>query len=150
MSKSTNKSTRSRLTLKQKFDLINDHEDKMDIERLKSKYNCAPSTVYKIVNNKAKIIEEYLSTQNVGAKMKVRSSKFENINELTYNWFVQIRAKNLPVSGTMVQEKAKAFADEIGDKEFKASSGWLESFKNGHQKTWNNNQSKILSKNCQN
>jgi Mor family transcriptional regulator len=47
-SKSKNGSTRSRLTLKQKYDLIKDHEDKMDIERLKLKYNCVQSTVYKI------------------------------------------------------------------------------------------------------
>lgn len=127
---------RSRLSLKQKFQLIKDHEDKVDVEKLKEKYNCSRSVVYKIISNKKTIIDEYISTQNVDAKTKIRSAKFEAINELTYNWFTQVVAKNLPVSGAMVQEKAREIAIENGDKDFKASNGWLESFKNRHQLTF--------------
>lgn len=127
---------RSRLTLKQKYQLIRDHEEKMEIEKLKQKYKCGKSVVYKIIQNKSQIIDEYIGAQNVGAKMKVRSAKFEVINELTFNWLTQVLAKNLPISGSMVQEKAKEIAIENGDHEFKASNGWLESFKNRHQLTF--------------
>lgn len=127
---------RSRLTLKQKFELIKDHNDKMGIEKLKEKYKCGKTVVYDIIKNKTAIVDEYLSTQNVGAKMKPRSSKFEVINELTFNWLTQALSKNLPISGSLVQEKAKEIAIENGDDEFKASNGWLESFKNRHQLTF--------------
>ncbi|XP_055308021.1 tigger transposable element-derived protein 6-like [Sitodiplosis mosellana] len=68
--------------------------------------------------------------------MKMRSSKFETINELTYNWFTQALAKNLPVSGAVIQVKAKEIAIEIGEHDFKASNGWLEAFKSRHKLTF--------------
>lgn len=127
---------RSRLTLKDKFKLIKDHDDKFTIEQLKEKYKCGKTAVYEIIKNKSAIVDEYLSAQNVGAKMKIRSSKFDVINELTFDWLTQALSKNLPISGTLVQEKAKEIAIENGDHEFKASNGWLESFKNRHQLTF--------------
>lgn len=61
--------------------------------------------------------------------MKVRTSKYETTNELTCDWFDQVRAKNLPISGTLIQEKAGEIAAANGHHEFIASIGWLESFK---------------------
>lgn len=128
--------SRSRLTLKQKYDLIKDHDDKISVEDLKEKYKCGKTAVYNIIQNKKSIIDEYFSSQNVQQKMKQRSSKFEVINALTYNWFTQAVSKNLPVSGTLLQKKAKQFAIENGDDDFKASNGWLESFKLRHKLTF--------------
>lgn len=114
---------RSCLMLEEKFQLIKDHDDKMSVEKLKEKYKCGKTAVYEIIKNKSVIVDEYLSTQNVGAKMKIRSSKFDVINELTFNWLTQALSKNLPISGSLVQEKAKEIAIENGDHEFKASNG---------------------------
>lgn len=80
---------RARLTLKKKYQLIKEHEEKVTIEQLKKKYKCSTSFVYGILANKKNIVDQYLSTQNVNMKTKVRSSKFEAINELAYNWLTQ-------------------------------------------------------------
>ena len=53
----------------------------------------------------------------------------EEVNELTLRWFTIARSKNIPESGPMLQEKALAFAAEMGNLEFKASNGWLEAFR---------------------
>ena len=37
--------------------------------------------------------------------------------------------RKLPISGPMLQEKALQFAKDLGNTEFKASNGWLESFR---------------------
>lgn len=61
----------------------------------------------------------------------------EKVNEATYEWFVAARAKSLPVSGVILQEKAKKFAEKFADTTFKASNGWLDSFKRRHRLTFN-------------
>ena len=41
----------------------------------------------------------------------------------------QARAKYIPISGPILQEKALQLATELGFNDFKASAGWLESWK---------------------
>jgi hypothetical protein len=63
-------------------------------------------------------------------------SRFNNfvfqIDIETWQWFIKVRASNLPVSGPLVQEKAKEIASKHGIHDFKASSGWLTRFKGRH------------------
>ncbi|XP_069105883.1 tigger transposable element-derived protein 7-like [Argopecten irradians] len=56
-------------------------------------------------------------------------STFNDLNTLVLKWFEQARAKNLPLSGPIIQEKALQLVNELGLTEFKASNGWLDSFK---------------------
>ncbi len=55
------------------------------------------------------------------------------IDEETYSWFVAQRAKSLPISGPILQERARPIAAEFGGNVvFKASNGWFEKFKSRH------------------
>jgi hypothetical protein len=54
-----------------------------------------------------------------------------------WEWFVSVRAKNHHVSGPMVQEYAKNFAQKLGKTEFKPSNRWLERFRKIHQIDFN-------------
>ena len=53
----------------------------------------------------------------------------QNIDEATYECYQKARIKNIPVTGPMLQEKAKRASEELGDSEFTASNGWLDRFK---------------------
>jgi hypothetical protein len=65
-------------------------------------------------------------------------------NDLTLNrldgalllWIQQARAKKISLTGRMIQEKAKFFAQRFRMEEFKASEGWLEKFKERHGISW--------------
>jgi len=57
----------------------------------------------------------------------------EIINNEILDWFVAVRAKNIPISGPIIQEKAREIAVRHGNHSFKASNGWLSSFKNRHK-----------------
>ncbi|KAJ8887610.1 hypothetical protein PR048_013827 [Dryococelus australis] len=54
------------------------------------------------------------------------------LEEALLEWFGQVRAQNLPVSGPMVQ-KADELALRLGIDDLKCSSGWLDSFKVHHR-----------------
>lgn len=69
-------------------------------------------------------------------KRKPKSNANEKINRLTWEWFVSARAKNVPISGPIVQCKAREIAEQMSNTAFKASNGWLESFKSRHNIIW--------------
>ena len=43
-----------------------------------------------------------------------------------------LRAKTIPVSGPLIQTKAKSIAESLGDSEFQASNGWRQKFMERH------------------
>lgn len=53
-----------------------------------------------------------------------------------WEWFVSVRSKNISLSGPIIQAEALEVAQKLGLNEFKASNGWLESFKNRHNIIW--------------
>jgi len=69
-------------------------------------------------------------------KRKPKSYANEEINKLTRECFISARAKNIPISGPIIQSKACHIAEQMSIAEFKASNGWLESFKNRHNIVW--------------
>lgn len=54
---------------------------------------------------------------------------FENIKKSLCKWLVDASTGNIPVSGSMPQQKAKDFAVIPDAEKFVASSGWLQSLK---------------------
>ena len=71
----------------------------------------------------------------MGTKPLCKASKnqeqldIDSINELMFLFFSQAKAKNLPLSGPILQSKALVFAEKLGIQEFRASNGWLTSWK---------------------
>ena len=59
----------------------------------------------------------------------MRATGNERVNELTLEWFKCARSKNIPLSGPLLQEKARVFSRKLGIENFHASNGWLESFR---------------------
>lgn len=68
-------------------------------------------------------------------KKKFRTNNDE-LNRQVWEWFVSTRSKGLPISGSLVQEQAKNIAEKLGNSAFKASNGWLDSFKKRHNIAW--------------
>lgn len=59
--------------------------------------------------------------------------KFSEIKAV-FKWFILVWAKQLPISGTILNEKALHIAEEKQCSDFKASNGWLECFRIHHIK----------------
>jgi len=67
------------------------------------------------------------SNGNKDMKREV-SQKFKEINDLLLSWFNGARSRGIPISGPLLQEKARHFAELLKIENFKASNGWLNKF----------------------
>lgn len=64
--------------------------------------------------------------------MAPKLHQFDSINKKTWKFFQLARSKNLPISGSVLQETAHFFAQEENI-DFKSSQGCLEKFKNRYK-----------------
>lgn len=122
--------TRKVLQLQEKVDLLKQSNSGAKVQELAKKFDIGKTQVYDILKNKKKIIEHFQNGGNAKRKvMTTRTSKFEVINEQVFDWFTSARSRNIPLSGPLIKEKAKALCEEAGIQDFCASNGWLQKWK---------------------
>ncbi|XP_023374322.1 desumoylating isopeptidase 2 isoform X1 [Otolemur garnettii] len=115
------------LTLKEKVDLLHFLESSSQ-RKTAEHFGVSKTTVSNIQKRKHEYLEKY-SKDNGDPQRKKRKTSLDEVNQATLSWFKQMRAVNARISGPMIREVAKKFAQEFGVADFQASSGWLEKFK---------------------
>ena len=130
---STKKVPRNELTLQQRVELIDYHKKNplAGSRKLAELFKCGRTQVQQILKKKESILEEYECNAPASRK-RHRCTQFEEVNWAVSAWFSLARQRNVPISGPMLQEEALKIAEKLGCSEFKASNGWLESFKSRH------------------
>lgn len=118
------------LTLKQKLEVLK-YAEKHGERPTAIKFSISKTTVHNIKKN-AQLLKERLKTENPKMKRKYRSTRFQQVNNMTIDWFHRMRRMDAGISGPMLQEAALYFAEKMHLPEFKASNGWLDSFKKRH------------------
>ena len=105
---------------------------------LSAEYNVSKQQISDIRKNKEKIIKfaDILETSEGLKRKSLKVAHDEQLDKALYAWFIQQRTSGTPISGPLLQEKAKHFYSHLhtdpADGDFKASTGWLEKFKNRH------------------
>ena len=105
------KRKRSVMSLEKKLDIITQIRQGRSQRAVADGFGVAKSTVGDIWKNREKIeIHVSASTNPAFAKKRciVRDAHFHKLDEACYIWFQQQRAKGAPVSGPLLQEKAKS------------------------------------------
>ncbi|KAG8225778.1 hypothetical protein J437_LFUL005737, partial [Ladona fulva] len=64
------------------------------------------------------------------SRKREKDSKHSDLNHIVFEWFSSVRAENIPISGPILQEKAKDMAEIHKIDCF--SNGWLQSFRKRH------------------
>ncbi|XP_071042526.1 tigger transposable element-derived protein 4-like [Parasteatoda tepidariorum] len=67
-----------------------------------------------------------------GKGERVRFSPFEKIEEESLQWIKMARAQNVPISCSVLKERALQIAAESGEPNFMVSNGWIQRFKVRH------------------
>ena len=62
-------------------------------------------------------------------RQKWKSENHELVDQAIYNWFLNMRSQNVPLSPSMIQEKAVIFAKEFNIESLQASDGLLQRWK---------------------
>ncbi|KAH6948811.1 hypothetical protein HPB50_026545 [Hyalomma asiaticum] len=93
---------------------------------LVKKYGVSKSTISTILKNKDKIIS---ANANSTDRKRLRRATYADVEEVLLKWFVDARARNIPISGPMMLAKAKDFAFLLDFPDFCPGNGWLHRFK---------------------
>jgi hypothetical protein len=121
------------LTLKDKLKLIAEVEKgekkKKDIAE---EFGIPANTLSTILKNKNKLLENRDECDFNSKRKKLASCVHSDIDDAMLKWVTTARDKNIPLSGTLIREKAKEFAAALGREDFLASVGWLDKFKKRH------------------
>ena len=75
------------------------------------------------LKNKDKIKASFL--EGNAAKKRQRTSQHPDLDDALLLWFQDARARNIPISGPILQAKAESLAKELGHTDFKCSSGYI-------------------------
>ena len=129
MGQSKAQQTKKTLTLKAKVNVIK-YKDKSGCgsRSLAEKFFVGKTQILSILKNRDKILREFETNEAPSKQRSARKTGNEEINKLIWEWFKDMSRRKLPISGPMLQEKALQFAKDLGNTEFRASNGWLETF----------------------
>ena len=115
MSERPAKRRRVELSLDDKVKIINKYKSlpKPTLQSLSDSFGIGKSTVSNIIKKRDTYKSQYENNANGSKRRFNNACKFDRLNKLVWQWFCQARAKNIPVSGPIIQEKASAFAKEL-------------------------------------
>ena len=105
---------------------------------LAQEFGISKQQISDIRKNKDKILKftDSIETSEGLNRKFLKLADDEQLDKALYAWFIQQGSSGTPISGPLLQEKAKHFSTQLNteaaDREFKASTGWLEKFKTRH------------------
>ena len=105
---------------------------------LAQEFGISKQQISDIRKNKDKILKftDSIETSEGLKRKSLKLADDEQLDKALYAWFIQQRSTGTPISGPLLQEKAKHFSTqlntEMADRKFKASTGWLETLETQH------------------
>lgn len=121
------------LTLHEKLNLIAEIEKgekkKKDIAE---QFGIPPNTLSIILRNNDRLLDKKDDHAFNRKRKRLTTCINNDIDEAMLKWVTTARNKNIPLSGTLIRDKAKEFAVALERDNFSASVGWLDKFKKRH------------------
>lgn len=99
-------------------------------------YGVPANTLSTWIKNKDDIKRKFLDADIGSQRKRDRKAKFPELENALMQWFSNARSQNIPISGEIMKEKAKQFAEQLQISDFECSTGWLDKFKERHELTF--------------
>lgn len=110
------------------LDAVSEGERKKDVA---ARFGIPASSLSTILGSKD-AIRNAMKAGTSSKKKKLKSSTYPDVDKAVFTWFLDMRAQNVPISGAVLQQKARDFACILGHDDLTASNGWLQGFKSRH------------------
>ena len=124
---------RTALTLEQRIDVINKSEKgKLSARNISDHFGVGRSQSNSVLKRIADVLADFDNNVSAERKRQKKATGNDDINKLLWEWFKNATSRRINLSGPLIKEKALKFAQDFGVESFKASNGWLESFKHRH------------------
>ena len=78
--------------------------------------------------NREKIIAAFKSSGWTKTQ-RIKEGTYKQVNLACYKWLLIHRSENIPINGTILQEKVLGFAKQLNIEKFQPSDGWLHAWK---------------------
>lgn len=131
---------RNDLTVDKKLRIIEEYTNGAQLTMILKKYNINQSHFSSIIRRKNAIMNDYQTYGRKNRKRIAKRTKYAPINEEVYKWLMSL---NCHVSGSIIQNKAKTFAEKLNISGFRASNGWLECFRKKYKTNHASNSKKM-------
>ncbi|XP_062511840.1 tigger transposable element-derived protein 6-like [Corticium candelabrum] len=128
--------------LSQKRKILALHERIAVLDKTKEGRSCrsiaedlgvSKTQIQEIVRNKKSIRQQWETGGRAERKYsKVRKLCYKDLDRVAWEWFTSAQAKNIPISGHMIQEQALMYAEQLGHSSFSGSNGWLDRWMKRH------------------
>ena len=121
------------LNLEERVGVIRKFDKGSSCRAISSEIRVGKMQVQSIVRDREDILKRWESGERSNKKyVNPRTAGYEDLDGLVWEWFTTARAKNIPVSGRMIQERARFYAAELSHEGFTASNGWLDRWQKRH------------------
>ena len=126
---------RKRLTLRKKIEIVDfcETHTELGVRRVAEKFEVGKTQISVMLKDKELLRKEWISNKNENEKWtKRQKTETRTTDDEVMDWFTKLREKNMPISGSMIQEKSRDVAKKHGVSECHGSNGWLEKFRKRH------------------
>lgn len=120
------------LSLNVKRAILDEVRQKIKKTDIARKYGIAQSTLATIIKNASKIDAVLDDDVGSGERKRIRAATYGDVEAALYKWFVDARAKNVPLNGPILLAQAKRLGFALGRENFNPGNGWLQRFKDRH------------------
>lgn len=123
------KPSRNSLTLEEKIKIVYQISSGISNADVCRKFGLSSSTVSTIWKNRDKIRGTLNS--NISKLKRIRRPVNNEVDRALLEWFKQKRSQNIPISGSILQQKAEEFSKLLSpnNEESVCSKGWVDRFK---------------------
>ena len=97
-------------TLKEKCDILSHIEKGMTNKEAADKFGVPKNTISTWIKNKEKIFQAL--EESTPSTKKLRGCQYEKVDKALFEWFILQRSQNIPIDGSMIQEKRLFFAEK--------------------------------------